>query len=180
MVKNYKKLPVTISAIQFDGTWESLAEITGNFPELQQDGVLLEDDKVTVPWFGIKTLEGTMKCVKGDYVIKGIKGEFYPCKPDIFEASYDMYSSGPSENAEAKNLALSFGGKLAGVSFNPSNDNAVDKLKTAAANFMNAIKEAEDEQGESLSMSAEEIFSAPKLRALEAQMLAVKAITWKH
>lgn len=37
----------------------------------------------------IKTLEGWMKAYKGDYIIKGIKGEFYPCKPDIFEATYE-------------------------------------------------------------------------------------------
>ena len=37
----------------------------------------------------ITTLEGTMKASKGDYIIKGLKGEFYPCKPDIFEASYE-------------------------------------------------------------------------------------------
>jgi hypothetical protein len=37
----------------------------------------------------IKTLEGTMRANAGDYVIKGVKGELYPCKPDIFEATYE-------------------------------------------------------------------------------------------
>lgn len=37
----------------------------------------------------IRTLEGVMEAAVGDYVIRGIKGEFYPCKPDIFEATYD-------------------------------------------------------------------------------------------
>ncbi|MDH6367536.1 MULTISPECIES: hypothetical protein [unclassified Breznakia] len=37
----------------------------------------------------IQTLEGDMNVSKGDYVIKGVQGEFYPCKPDIFEATYD-------------------------------------------------------------------------------------------
>jgi hypothetical protein len=37
----------------------------------------------------INTLEGTMTAVEGDWIIKGVKGEFYPCKPDIFEATYD-------------------------------------------------------------------------------------------
>jgi hypothetical protein len=40
-------------------------------------------------WLEIDTLEGTMKANYGDYVIKGVKGEFYPCKPDIFSATYD-------------------------------------------------------------------------------------------
>lgn len=37
----------------------------------------------------IKTLEGVMSAVTGDYIIKGVNGEFYPCKPDIFEKTYD-------------------------------------------------------------------------------------------
>ena len=40
-------------------------------------------------WIFIKTLEGSMRAECGDYIIKGIKGEFYPCKPDIFEATYE-------------------------------------------------------------------------------------------
>lgn len=39
--------------------------------------------------FMIRTLEGDMRATYGDYVIRGVKGEFYPCKPDIFEATYD-------------------------------------------------------------------------------------------
>ena len=39
--------------------------------------------------FEIETLEGTMKASKGDYIIKGVQGEYYPCKPDVFEMTYD-------------------------------------------------------------------------------------------
>ena len=39
---------------------------------------------------GIETLEGTMEISDGDYIIKGVNGEFYPCKPDIFEKTYDI------------------------------------------------------------------------------------------
>ena len=39
---------------------------------------------------GIKTLEGTHICRKGDYIIKGVQGEFYPCKPDIFNQTYEQ------------------------------------------------------------------------------------------
>ena len=38
----------------------------------------------------IDTLEGTMTVIINDWIIKGVKGEFYPCKPDIFEATYDL------------------------------------------------------------------------------------------
>ncbi len=37
----------------------------------------------------IETLEGSMKINDGDYIIKGVQGEYYPCKPDIFEATYE-------------------------------------------------------------------------------------------
>lgn len=40
-------------------------------------------------WIEIDTLEGTMRADYGDYVIQGVKGEFYPCKPEIFVATYD-------------------------------------------------------------------------------------------
>lgn len=42
----------------------------------------------TPPTIIIQTLEGNMKAIKGDYIIKGIKGEFYPCKKEIFEETY--------------------------------------------------------------------------------------------
>ncbi|WP_407690379.1 hypothetical protein [Salimicrobium halophilum] len=41
------------------------------------------------PYLRIETLEGTMRADVGDYVIKGVNGEFYPCKPDIFEKTYE-------------------------------------------------------------------------------------------
>jgi hypothetical protein len=46
----------------------------------------LPDDQ---PWIAIQTLEGEMAAQPGDYIIKGVQGEFYPCKPDIFEATYE-------------------------------------------------------------------------------------------
>ena len=47
-------------------------------------------NKKTVGHIEIKTLEGTMRGEIGDYIIRGVKGEFYPCKPDIFNATYDL------------------------------------------------------------------------------------------
>lgn len=87
----YKKKPVVIEAVQWDGI--NLQEVK-NFV-----GSNLEYDILDTAWqvgkgvphvfMKIKTLEGNMECSKGDYIIKGIKGEFYPCKPDIFEATYE-------------------------------------------------------------------------------------------
>ena len=44
------------------------------------------------------SLEGDMKCSKWDYVIRGVKGEYYPCKPDIFEATYDAVETPTVQN----------------------------------------------------------------------------------
>lgn len=77
----YRKKPVVISAIQWDGTNECLGAIV-NWMEKEVQN--LENNKL-----GIETLEGVMEASVGDYIIKGVQGEFYPCKPDIFEATYE-------------------------------------------------------------------------------------------
>ncbi|RXZ77311.1 hypothetical protein EBB07_33860 [Paenibacillaceae bacterium] len=50
----------------------------------------------------IKTLEGTMRGDYGDYIIKGVKGEIYPCKPDIFAATYDLVDGADDDRAKHK------------------------------------------------------------------------------
>ena len=89
MMPKYRKLPVVIEAIRFDGN-------NGHELRLWSDGAVIvspvlepTDDNPTGEYVQIKTLEGTMRGNVGDYIIKGIKGEFYPCKPDIFEATYE-------------------------------------------------------------------------------------------
>ena len=77
----YRKKPVVIEAVQYDGTDESVDWL---YPQL----VSGEIGRNTQGLF-IKTLEGVMKAEIGDYIIKGVNGEFYPCKPDIFEATYE-------------------------------------------------------------------------------------------
>ena len=84
-VKQYIKKPVTVSAIQFNGwNWAECEDfIAGEF--LMHPQWMKEEEYVE-----IKTLEGTMKAMKGDYIIKGVNGEFYPCKQDIFEKTYSL------------------------------------------------------------------------------------------
>lgn len=77
----YKKKPVVIEAVQFDGTDESCDWI---LPQLISGEIGRATNKLY-----IQTLEGVMTAHKGDYIIKGVKGEFYPCKPDIFEETYE-------------------------------------------------------------------------------------------
>lgn len=95
----FRKRPVVIEAVKFDGGPESATPII--------DWILMNGS--TARWrdsaeayqgvnaghtgwdeaLSIDTLEGTIHASPGDWIIKGVKGEFYPCKPDIFEATYD-------------------------------------------------------------------------------------------
>lgn len=86
-MKKYKKKPVIIEAVQWDGDQETIRQILrdGHYTPMVCPFRFSEDRTI----LKIITLEGLMTVNKGDYIIKGIKGEFYPCKPDIFKASYE-------------------------------------------------------------------------------------------
>jgi hypothetical protein len=75
----FRKKPVVIEAIQWNGK---------NYSEVNKffgcDKFISDGDRVV-----IRTLEGRMLAEVGDWIIKGVKGEFYPCKPDIFEKTYE-------------------------------------------------------------------------------------------
>jgi hypothetical protein len=77
----FRKKPVVIEAECYDGTTMSLERIAsmGGTREIRKypDGLY------------IATLEGTMRANIGDWIIRGVKGELYPCKPDIFAATYE-------------------------------------------------------------------------------------------
>lgn len=77
----FRKKPIVIEAVQYTG--KNLQEIFA-FTASQE----IEDDFLTSELV-IKTLEGDMKASVNDWIIKGVNGEFYPCKPDIFEKSYE-------------------------------------------------------------------------------------------
>lgn len=90
----FRKKPVEIEAIQYTG--QNLKEVitfTGKHPKWDQwfvswkhyENHVKNDNNI----FKIVTLEGTMDASPGDWIIKGIKGEFYPCKPEIFANSYE-------------------------------------------------------------------------------------------
>lgn len=80
----YRKKPVVIDAIKWNGNnikqiKELIASSSPSERLLKQEGNILI----------IKTLEGDMIASLNDYIIKGVQGEFYPCKPDIFEQTYE-------------------------------------------------------------------------------------------
>lgn len=79
----FRKLPVVIEAVQWTGTKQSFDEI------LSMGDIKWRGGEMGTDTFIIETLEGEHIASKGDYIIKGIKNEFYPCKPDIFSETYE-------------------------------------------------------------------------------------------
>ncbi len=84
-MQRFRKKPLVIEAVQWQGTnaheiidW---LDARGGFDNY---GVHLAEDGTS-----IKTLEGWMTVTPGDWIVRGVKGELYPCKPDIFAASYE-------------------------------------------------------------------------------------------
>jgi hypothetical protein len=73
----YRKKPVVIEAVQFTGNFDEIETFVGGDAEFR-NGELV-----------IATLEGPLRASPNDWIIRGVQGEFYPCKPDIFEATYE-------------------------------------------------------------------------------------------
>ena len=82
--KKYRKKPVVIEAMELriDTLFDVAAWCNGDAHSEREPGAL-------AIWVDIPTLEGVMRADRGDYIIRGVKGEFYPCKPDIFAATYE-------------------------------------------------------------------------------------------
>ena len=80
MIRRFRKKPVVIEAIQWAGdtTAQDIDEFMGGELQVDENGD-----------YYIDTLEGKMHLTWGDWIIKGVNGEFYPCKPDIFEKTYE-------------------------------------------------------------------------------------------
>lgn len=77
----FRKKPVVIEAVQWTGSMQVLIDAFGTGFATYGHGV---DGALSIP-----TLEGEMCCRLGDWIIRGVKGELYPCKPDIFAATYE-------------------------------------------------------------------------------------------
>lgn len=74
-----RKKPVVVEVLEWNGNNQAeVSDFMGTSPAFDDKGVAIE------------TLEGTMYAKCGDIIIKGVQGEFYPCKPDIFHATYDF------------------------------------------------------------------------------------------
>ena len=82
ITKQYTKKPVAIEAIQL--TDKNHPEIIQWLSSYNVESYILNSSE-----FYVKTLEGDMKANIGDYIIKGVKNEFYPCREDIFKMTYE-------------------------------------------------------------------------------------------
>ena len=84
----YRKLPVVIEAQEFKGSSTHIRAIDN----WMDNGIYSEPSIVTcdLTVMTIITLEGVMTANPGDFIIKGVNGEFYPCKPDIFNKTYEL------------------------------------------------------------------------------------------
>lgn len=80
----YRKKPVVIEAIQWKGDW---TKEVADFVKITKDRSFHFRNKGALY---IDTLEGRMKANVNDWIIRGVSGEYYPCKPDIFEKTYEI------------------------------------------------------------------------------------------
>lgn len=99
----YVKKPVVIEAVKLECTDESILQVMrfiGGFTDenydsdnaMQREALDSYIDQIKKKGLYINTLEGEIKASIGDFIIKGVKGEFYPCKPDIFEMTYELFN----------------------------------------------------------------------------------------
>ena len=97
----YKKKPVVIEAVRLNGN-----KVSENTPWIEEAfkkaKVYLDDHNIVK----IETLEGVMTASDGDYIIQGINGELYPCKPDIFEKTYESCKKGDLDNFQKSVIPL--------------------------------------------------------------------------
>jgi hypothetical protein len=82
----FRKKPVVIDAVQYDGNFRCL----DYFSISEVSHFIVSKDSEGNQCIKIPTLEGEMIASIGDYIIRGVQGEYYPCKPDIFKMTYEM------------------------------------------------------------------------------------------
>ena len=171
-MQKFVKKPVVIEAIQYDGA--NITEIE-TFVRVKLPTIMTSDLGAQLV---ISTLEGDMKVTKGDYVIKGINGEFYSCKEDIFKNSYD----------EVNPSFITEGQKRVRVSFNPSALTRVEDFKKTMAKAIDLlVEEAElvkvylydmgEKEYNSLNSDFQREIATAKTQIQQASMWGVLALT---
>ena len=168
----FVKKPVVIEAIQFNGFKEENGQVNlSERPEwlTSEFGkkVMFFDKQNTLT---IKTLEGNMIANLGDWIIKGVNGEFYPIKSEIFFKTYDVV-----ENSERPQT---FGEKAVGITFNPSGSDEVYEAKMLAAKQIDLLEKVHIKLANT-SWVRNVLRTQAFNLLVSAQMALVKYITWK-
>ncbi|MFY2158073.1 hypothetical protein ACOSZF_20905 [Cytobacillus firmus] len=86
----YRKKPVMIEAFQWTGDREQTEDPKWINKAVEEGKVYFINANTDKVHMAIETLEGEMYARRGDFIIQGVNGEIYPCKPDIFEKTYDL------------------------------------------------------------------------------------------
>ena len=163
-MKRYVKKTIVVEAVQYNGN--NVQEILNFCCGTVVVGMLSE--------ITIKTLEGPLHVSEGDFIIKGVEGEFYPCKPDIFEKTYDVVEDGVR--------LQTFGEKAVGITFNPSSSDEVYDAKMLAAKQIDLLEKVHIKlTNDSANTSwVRNVLRTQSFNLLvSAQMALVKYITWK-
>jgi len=85
----FRKKPIEIEAIEFDGTEDNARHIATEFKVQPGQMMYYPPKGEFTPHMDIRTLEGVFRANAGDWIIKDVNGEYYPCKSEIFEKTYD-------------------------------------------------------------------------------------------
>ncbi len=99
-MSQYRKKPIVVEALQYTGKNHN-EMLHFMCPDLPDDAVAFDET--------IKTLEGKLHVSPMDWVIRGVKGELYPCKPDIFEETYELLEE--AEKMDKKRWIAFYGGR---------------------------------------------------------------------
>lgn len=87
MIRKFRKKPVVIEAVRFTRhNWQEVESFTNNQAYFLNPEITIDGKSTCI----IPTLEGQHIATEGDWIIKGVNGEFYPCKPDIFQKTYEL------------------------------------------------------------------------------------------
>jgi hypothetical protein len=149
----YCKKPVEVDAIHYDGTnRDEVAEFMGGARQAK-----VEQKKLPGPGRGlhdgiaIHTLEGTMNASVGDWIIRGVQGEYYPCKPDIFDAAAHLsYLNGGAQAPPAVMDRMLRTAARGVASVRTENEDQAATLTAAAnavADVLSALYPSEDQEG---------------------------------
>lgn len=87
--RSFRKKPVVIQALQWDGTLSGIDDILSVFTDIRTVAKTSHKPTNKCSYWRIGTLEGGHEVSAGDFIIRGVKGEYYPCKPDVFAMTYD-------------------------------------------------------------------------------------------